>query len=142
MDDRETQEAAIRKLVSLMYSKGYRSRCSMAIAKGGRPIYHGDLRQCLAHFFKVRSGREARLAALELETHAPSNHRITCRMTMAYAEDTGFSIRGVDVRHARTRERKHFSLRSNHELPGAMTLESMFPKPKPWDWMLKGKFRP
>ncbi|MBK1439800.1 hypothetical protein JHJ32_07385 [Parapedobacter sp. ISTM3] len=142
MENRETEEAAIRKLVSLMHGKGYRGRFSIDFSGRRGQKYHGNLRQCLAQFFAAGNGQDESPAKIELETTAPYNHRIICKMGMDYSEESGFSIREMEIHHVRTKERKHFRLRSDRDLPGAMTLESMFPKPKPWDWMLKGKFRP
>ncbi|MNU20714.1 hypothetical protein D3C71_89630 [compost metagenome] len=141
MEKNEYKDLA-EKLRMLFYQKGYRRKFTLSVPGSGLPKQMDDLRKCLEVFKMLLDVGKASFCQLELETTAPYNDRITCRFKLDYSESNGINIRELEVRSLETNNIKVFQIRSNHEIPGSMTLESLFPKPKPWDYLKRGKFRP
>lgn len=136
----EEQKLHTDRLVSLLYQKGYRGPFTIRVFQSGRPMHSGDLRRLLAYFFQSKNEH---ISQAELTTHAPYAPHIQCRMQVAYSGKEGFVIKELLVTNKQSRESRHLQFGHNQQLPGSMSIEGLFPKPKPWDNLLKGKgFRP
>lgn len=139
MENSLTRKEAIEKITMLFHRKGYRRDFML---DEDRIQQGGSIRQCLEVFLKQYEAGEYADGSFHLITYAPYNDRITCDFKMKFDEQKSFLITEFLVTNLKTDDYRQYHLRHNNELPGSMTLESLFPKPKPWDWIKKGKFRP
>jgi hypothetical protein len=48
----------------------------------------------------------------------------------------------MTIKDKASNEKKFFRLDNNQQIAGARAVEGLFPKPKPWDHIIKGKLRP
>ncbi|MGE8426336.1 MAG: hypothetical protein ACN6O7_00600 [Sphingobacterium sp.] len=123
------------KLRMLLYQKGYRRRFTLRAI--GAPQCSGAITECLEQFLgRHRSGK----VTLELETMAPYNDQITCRFALDYEPDKGYKIKELTVGKPGYPSRT-FPCATGQDIPGSMSLEGLFKKPKPWEWNMKGKYR-
>lgn len=141
MNSESTEKQAKEAIINLLRQKGYRNRFALSVPGSNFPRQYGMLAKCLEVFFMLLKEGRAPSGKLELDTTAPYNDRITCKFKLEYQEVKGFIVRELTV-HKMYFQSRQFNLSHNQQVPGSMTLESLFPKPKPWDNIRKGKFRP
>lgn len=123
--------------------KGYRGKFRI-IDKGPQPGQAQSLSRCLRHFLESYVAEEQKKSAFELETYAEYSHaddHIKCNFKVRLDPDKGFKVSEIIVSHQPSGGRKHYRLNSNHQTPGVFVVQGLFPKPKPWDNHLKGKFK-
>lgn len=132
-------EKAVIDFAARMRQYGYRN--SFRISLTGKQEYLGNLNDCLNRYLAANTNVDS-YPMFELRTKAPYNPAIQCRFEIDFGLHEGFNIKTMWVKNLKSNVEHEFPLRSMRELPGAQTLESMFPKPKPWDFLRKGKFRP
>ncbi|MBB1642771.1 hypothetical protein [Sphingobacterium sp. UME9] len=132
-------EKAVTDFATQLRQYGYRN--SFKISLPGKNDYLGNLNDCLNRYLAANTKVES-YPMFELRTKAPYNTAIQCRFKIEFGMHEGFNIKTVWIKNLKTDVEHEFRLRSNREMPGAQTLEGMFPKPKPWDFLKKGKRRP
>lgn len=132
------RKQAIEKITMLLYQKGYRGKFSFG--EPGSSML-GDVRACLDRFLERYHKGEYPRGEFDMEMVAPHDHKITCRFRLRYDGQVGFRIETFTVCNFKTNESQLFVLRNNNELPGSQAIYTLFPKPKPWDNIKKGKFR-
>ncbi|WP_433863900.1 hypothetical protein [Sphingobacterium thalpophilum] len=136
-------EKAVMEMANLFRQYGYRNSFTITMPKSGQPKFTGKLNDCLNRFLAATIKRELSSSqGFELETWAPYSRNILCRFHMDFDKQEGFKVHKMEVINLKVKLTHEFRLRSNREMPGAQTLEGMFPKPKPWDFLKKGKLRP
>ncbi|MEE1946405.1 hypothetical protein VRU48_14875 [Pedobacter sp. KR3-3] len=132
---------AIDDFSTMMYQKGYRGRFSLD--KGDR-INFGTLAECLETYVRTLLS-EGIPAPLKLETYAAYKHagdHILCTLHGNLDTVKGFIMEQMDVIHQPSGKGQSFRLVNNRQIPGINAVLGLFPKPKPWDHLIKGKFRP
>lgn len=137
----QTFNAAINDFTALMYQKGYRARFMLA---GDQMQFHGSLSECLETFLQSWTAK-GRSTVLKLETYAAYRHasdHINCVLQGKYDPEKGFQIEQMDIVQRPSGKSQTYRLINNRQIPGIMAVQGLFPKPKPWDHILKGKFRP
>jgi len=127
----------MESITHLLYQKGYRQHFTIRVPGSGRPVRSGNISSCLQYFFESKDTGPSRI---ELATTAPYAFHIKCRFYLGYEDKDGFSITRLFVENIRARDNREFQFRHNQEIPGAMSLEGLFPKPKPWEQIWKGKW--
>lgn len=138
MENKTDRDKMVGRLVMLLNQKGYRGKFSF----GRRSLPMAtDIRGCLDYFFGKYDKGEYPQREFDLEMVAPYDNQIICRFHLRYDEKIGFGIETFTVCNFKRNESKLFRLRTNNELPGSQTIYTLFPKPKPWDNIMKGKFR-
>jgi hypothetical protein len=135
--EKKTKQS-LHELKMLLFQKGYRKRFSLVIGEDNRNRYHGELGKCLDVLGRALSGNPTKGTMVSLETTAPFNDRITCSFTITI-DESGLGIKELMVQNLRSKESRQFTYRNNKEIPGSQSLEGLFPKPKPWDRLLRGK---
>lgn len=128
--------------VTLMYQKGYRGNYTLEHPGTGHPGMTGILKACLDKFvtgYKLTGNIPAKC---RLSTSPPYNDTITCNFQIQFDEVRGFLINEMHIRDARSQLNITYKIAFNQQIPGANAIEGLFPKPKPWDNILKGKFKP
>lgn len=141
MNEESIVEKAKESLMNLLHQKGYRKRFALSVPGSNYPRQYGMLAKCLDIFFKLLKEGRAPSGKLELDTYAPYNDGISCRFKLHYDESGSFKVRELVVHSQEVHQNKKFQFSSNHEIPGSMTLEALFAKPKPWEGIRKGRFR-
>jgi hypothetical protein len=130
--------------VTFMYQKGYRGRFLLDRKVPTRMLVGGELSDCLKQLIEKYVASERKSNSLRLETFPPYNdesNSILCQFKVQYDEVKGFLVKEVIIYNERTNDKKTFRLINNHQVPGSQAVLAMYPKPKPWDVMRRGKFR-
>ncbi|WP_142685746.1 hypothetical protein [Chitinophaga polysaccharea] len=136
-------EKAVRDTAYMIRQYGYRNRFTIEMQGSGISKFTGNLNDCLNRYLAASiNGKIGINSFFELETALPFNQRILCRFKMAFDNISGFTIKQLEISDRVSKTNKVFNLRLNKELPGSQTIEGLFPKPRPWDFLRKGKFRP
>jgi len=141
MSTGKAQTATVNDFASLMYQKGYRGQFNLRHPSSGRPVESGALSYLLHQFLKEFNSKPNASPVLELDTFAPYSTTISCLFRIEYDAVMGFRARELTLNHKKTKENRHYQFVNNHQVPGALSLEELFPQPKPWDRGLRGKFR-
>lgn len=143
MEEKDNYRQQVQAFTTFMYQKGYRGRFHLMRIGTGRPQTMGSLRSILEIQLSDYFSTAAKSALFELKTYADLAEKIECRFKILATETKGFQIQHMEVLDTRTNERKQYTrLDNNQQIPGSTAVQSLFPKPKPWDDHLKGKFRP
>lgn len=132
-------EKAVIDMAYMLRQFGYRNNFKIKLP--GKNDYLGNLNDCLNRYLAANTGVE-NYPMFELRTKAPYNPAIRYRFKMEFDRQEGFKIQTMWVKDLKSNIEHAFRLRSNRELLGAQALEGLFPKPKIWDFLKKGKFRP
>lgn len=135
----------VSDFVTFMYQKGYRGRFMLDRKVPTRMLMKEELSQCLEQFMEKYVHGEKKNNLLQLETFASYNHdfdNILCQFKVQYDEVKGFLVKELVIYNAKAHEKKIYPLAQNHQVPGSQAVIGLFPKPKPWDDMRRGKFRP
>jgi len=140
-----SQEEHNRILVSdfttFMYQKGYRGKYAIDY-KGSKPTgIKTTLRECLEHFIADYLLTNKIKNQLQLETSPPYNDGITCSFQLQFDSVKGFLIKDMYIRDKQSQRNHIYQISRNQQIPGSNAIQGLFPKPKPWDNLLKGKFR-
>lgn len=138
MEKDRNRERAIEEISRLIHRKGYRSRFSTGPRASHKLV---DLESCLNGFSEAYDNGKYRDGRFEIETRLPYEPRIKCRFYMQYEKSKGFQISKLLVSNEKTNEKKSFDLSNSNQLPGSQQVYSLFPKQKPWDDIMKGRFR-
>jgi len=138
--DHKNKVEAIREFTLLMFQKGYRGRFYLNLS-GQRCLYVKDeLKSCLEEIIKTAESGVHAKDPYELNTLTKDNIQCTFRVT--FDEKEGFRVREMTVKNRQTRDRKSFYLVNNQLVMGSNGVSALFPKPKPWQHITKGKLRP
>lgn len=135
------QQKHIESLSQHFWQKGYRGHFFMKIPTGNERMETGELKTCLKAYLKQSAAKENSPRFL-LETDAPYRDELRCSFEIDYDENKGFKVRFLNVSDKKTHKKKLFVVETNHRIPGATAISTYFPRPKPWDNHLKGRFRP
>ena len=138
MEGNNSRGEFIAAVCRLIHQKGYRTKFSIE-PKAAAVI--ADLNSCLYSFFEDYDNGKYKDGRFELETKLPYEPRICCRFYIIYNEEKGLRIYRFFVSNEKMRKSRTFELHNNNQLPGSQMVYSLFPKPKPWDDILKGRFR-
>lgn len=141
MDENNNHKDPVADFATFMYSKGYRGKYTLLHPGAGRPLVTGSLRSCLEKFLAGYELTERTKEKFELTTYADQGHTISCRFRLRFDEMKGFIIKEADIKQKSSEEKRYYRIDNNYQLPGAVAVQGLFPKPKPWDNYLKGKFR-
>jgi hypothetical protein len=131
--------------VTFMYQKGYRGKFMMDKKVPTSPFMRDNLSHCLDKFLQKYVASEKKDNLLQLETYAwyvSELDNVHCQFKVQYDEVKGFLIKEVAIQDAKSKEKKVYPSMDNHQVPGSQAAIGLFPKPKPWDYLRKGKFRP
>jgi hypothetical protein len=143
MKEKESYQKQVQDFTSLMYQKGYRGRFHLVRTGTGRPQTMGSLRSVLEIQLSDYFNTAGKSALFELKTYADLAEKIECRFKILLSETKGLQVQQLEVLDTRSDQRKLYGrLDHNNQIPGSVAVQSLFPKPKPWDDYLKGKFRP
>jgi hypothetical protein len=142
MNREKNGSTAVSDFTTFLYQKGYRGRFSAEMPAKGKTLFAGKLSDCLIDLLQHCNDRSASPSVLELKTTAPYADNLQCTFSLRYDEIKGFLITGAAYRDTKTGLGHSYAISNNQQLPGANSIEGLFPKPKPWDNHLKGKFRP
>lgn len=137
MKEKQTQETAVSDFASDLFRKGYRADFKVTHTHDARLIASGRLAHCLTSF--LMNGILD--ADFRLETHAPYEKAVTCQFKMAYDPVKGFLVRQMIIRDAVSKNEHQYNLVNNQQIPGANSLQGLFPKPKPWEHLFKRRPR-
>ena len=132
-------EQAVKDFATHMRQYGYRNSFTLSLPP--KPDFTGNLNDCLNRYLAANAAAES-YTSFELRTKAPYNPEIVCRFKIEFDRQSGFQIHNMLIKHLVTKIEHEYKLHNNRELPGSQTLSGLFPKPKPWDFLKKGKFRP
>lgn len=131
-------EQAVRDFAGHMRRYGYRNRFTISLGKG--KDFTANLNDCLNRYLAANLRADS-YPFFELRTNAPYSDLIECRFRIEFNTTAGFQMHNMWVRDSKSKIEHQYRLSSNRELPGAQTLCGLFPKPRPWDFLKKGKFR-
>ncbi|WP_029274615.1 hypothetical protein [Pedobacter borealis] len=132
----------VSDFTSFIYQKGYRKHFSIDLVAKERIVFAGNLSDCLKKILNWLSRENNSATGFELRTTAPYADNLECIFKVRFDEVKGFLINGVTFHDKNSGLDHRYSISSNHQIPGANSVEGLFPKPKPWAHRLKGKFRP
>lgn len=142
MDSEEQKRIAVSDFTTLLYQKGYRGRFSVELPATNNTFFAGRLSDCLSDALKQYNATTGMGSVLKLKTTAPYADHLECSFSVRFDEVKGFLVNGAAFRDTKTGKSHAYRISNNQQLPGANSIEGLFPKPKPWDKHLKGKFRP
>lgn len=142
MEDKKQYRDAVDDFAAQLYRKGYRRRYKLDRTATDKILFTGTLSECLDQLYNISRPKEGQALVFELSTRPPYGDKLDCRFDMAYEPVKGFRIRSMDIRDTLSGESRRYSITNNHQIPGSQAVLALFPKPKPWDRHLKGKFRP
>lgn len=142
MDRKKREEIAVSDFTTFLYQKGYRGRFSVELVPTNKIFFTGKLSNCLNDALRQYNSTTNTGSMLELKTTAPYADQLECTFSVKFDEVKGFLITGAAYRDTKTGRSHGYRISSNQQLPGANSIEGLFPKAKPWDNHRKGKFRP
>jgi hypothetical protein len=141
MESNEQYERAIQDFAAVLYSKGYRGRYSLSKAGESRNLMQGLLSACLKQMIEAHSeGKDA--LGFDLKTQPSYDANLQCSFRLEFDQTKGFLVTAMDINDSVSQQNRHYEIRHNHVIPGANAITGLFPKKKPWDDFLKGRFRP
>ncbi len=138
----EKYSTAISDFTTTLYHKGYRGKFTMDHPGSSTPRTLGSLRHCLEKFLMGYENTAATKPAFKLETYADNGHLKRCIFNIELDTVKGFLVRDMLVKEVVTNMQKYYEFVNNHQIPGSAAVQALFPKPKPWDHIIKGRFRP
>ncbi|TYR37412.1 hypothetical protein FXV77_05245 [Sphingobacterium phlebotomi] len=138
MEQRIKREEAIKKLRALFRQKGYSSNFSIG---SHNSVLLADLDKCLKTFLQGYDAGKYQDGSFELKTGMPYDSKIYCHFYLKFDEQQGFKIEKMQVSSTRTHKMQTYEIHNNSEILGSQAVYSLFPKPKPWEDIMKGKFR-
>lgn len=125
-----------------MYQKGYRANYRLDQTETDRIFFSGNLRSCLEQYFSLMADKSYG-AGLKLSTHPVYEPGIDCQFDIMFDSVKGFKVQAMRIEDIMAGQLRTYRFQNNHQIPGASSLYSLFPRKKPWDDFLKGKkFRP
>lgn len=103
-----------------------------------------SLQNYLKHVLLSHLEFDAKQSQFKIETYLEFIHAdncIHCEINLELDNVKGFKIKEYTITQKPSGETKRFRLDHNNQIPGVNAVLSMFPKPKPWENILKGKFK-
>ncbi len=137
----ENQKTMVSDFTTFLYQKGYRGKFRLRQLNAGRVQTTGSLRNCLEVLFGDYQQGGKTDPAFQLSTYADGANKIECTFQMKVDEVKGFLIKELLIADSISNSNKHYRFVNNQQVPGSVAVQGLFPKPKPWDNHLKGKFR-
>lgn len=134
-------DTAVSDFTTFMYQRGYRGKYTLLHPGTNHPGMSGSLSACLEKFLTGYDLTEQTRDTFRLETYADQAYRLRCTFKLQYDQVKGFLIRKIDITNTLTEQNRTYNLSVNHQVPGSVAIQGLFPKPKPWDHIRKGKFR-
>ena len=141
MEEDKRNNILVSDFAQLMYSKGYRGKYTLLHPGTGHPGMMGTLTDCLEKFLTGYRLTEQTKDKLQLDTYADNSLSINCSFKIQFDEVKGFLIREVNVRNVPSEANRLYKITHNQQIPGSVAVQGLFPKPKPWEKHIKGKFR-
>jgi hypothetical protein len=141
MGQKQNNSTMVSDFTTFLYQKGYRGKFGLS-HKAGRTYTTGSLRNCLEIFLSDYEQGGRTEPHFQLETDADATGKLKCTFRLQLDEIKGFLIREMDITDKVSKDRRHYQLVNNQQVPGSQAAQGLFPKPKPWDKLLKGKLRP
>lgn len=142
MEEKNKHETAISDFIALLYRKGYRGKFSLEISNAWGTHFAGTLSDCLQAFLSIFIKSKGVEDHFVLETnpfYKNARDNILCRFKLSLNADRGIIINEMQIINARTNDKRVYRMLPNAQIPGAVAVQGLFPKPKPWDDFLKGK---
>ena len=139
MEEKENERIAVSDLTSMLLREGYRNKFSVSSTGSSGPLITDKLSKCLEHF--LQGGRADNTAEFELRTCPPYSDHLECLFQLKFDQLKGFLIKELTIKDRVSQESRYYRITNNQQVPGAMSVQGLFPKPKPWDDHLKGRFR-
>lgn len=139
---KKNNQQLVSDFVTFMYQKGYRRNYTLDHPGTGHPGMTGILRTCLEQFLMGYKLTNKIPAQCNLVTSPPYNDAITCSFKLQFDEVKGFLINEMNIQDTHSQHSYTYKIRANQQIPGSNAIEGLFPKPKPWDDILKGKVKP
>lgn len=140
--DTRTQ-AQIDDLAHLFYYKGYRKNFELEAEDiVGQPL-KGQLIDVLTTYIGGKVIDPSKVYKFQINTYAEylsSKDYKQCYCRAEYCVRDGFTLRQMDLISRNPSEQRVFRLRSNHELLPVQSAIGYFPRPKPWNDAMKGRF--
>lgn len=133
----ESQKTAIDDFTAMLYRKGYRGKFTVGGKEVRTRTEPQNLSRCLELLLKEKSTGKP----FELNTYAPYSDELSCHFTVGFDAVKGFLIKEMTIRDSQSDEIRQYRIAANHQIPGAMSIQGLFPRPKPWERHLKGKFK-
>lgn len=143
--DEEQVKKHIGQFTQLLFQKGYRRKFSIDLEKQGGIRFTAELPTCLSQMVKIMGRTKQPSVRCELMTYAmykTSDDNIACSFRVSYDKQTGFKAHELTITNAASGDKRFYRLQNNQQIAGAQAVQGLFPKPKPWDHILKGRFRP
>ena len=135
----------IRSFESLMRTKGYPDHYQLVDPTTGGIKVQGALKTCLQHHLEETVIRNRPDKTLSLRTYAEflsEDNFKECRFTGAFDLRQGFELKKLEIVSRFPDETQRLALRSNQDIPGRNAVIGRFRKPKPWDNLKRGDFKP
>jgi len=139
--DRKQQETMIGDFSAMLYQKGYRGRYEMDSIDGAKIFMAGKLSECLEQIISLYNRSDLAEQKFLLKTRPPYNDKIGCSFKTELDMVKGFLVREMDIHDSVSRQSRHYRIDHHRTIPGSNAIEGLFPKPKPWEHILKGKLR-
>lgn len=142
MNESKKYETMVSDFTALLYQKGYRGHFTLS-NRGLRGLGKKEtLSTCLNAFVKDHLASGGKGPQLVLETYARYKHagdNILCQFDLSLDDVKGFTVREMRIKNATTGDQRVYRMLPKVQIPGAVAVEGLFPKPKPWDDLMKGK---
>lgn len=142
MEQEENYRRSAFDFISFMYQKGFRGKYKLLQPGTNHPGITADLSACLNIFLTGYDLSEKASDRLQLDTYADQGSRLNCTFQVRFDEVKGFQIEQMMIKNTQSNETRQYHIANNHQIPGSVAVQGLFPKPKPWDNIIKGKFRP
>lgn len=133
-------EKLINEFTRLMYQKGYRGRFFLDLSRQIDICIKDELNVCLKEIIKTTANDAYKKDHYQLDALTKDN--IQCSFRLTFDEKEGFLVREMTMENKHTLDKKSFHLINNQLMMGSQGVSALFPKPKPWQHIVKNKFRP
>lgn len=140
-ENSEYFKTSVSDFVTLLYQKGYRGRYTVHDKETGPPLSYASLEHCLKVIVDHYTQDKEKVPHFWLRTYADVAQHYECKFKVTIDDVKGFLVKGVDIKNYQTQETKSYPILKNQQIPGSVAVQALFPKPKPWDGIKKGKFR-
>lgn len=136
--EKDLQEK-IEAFCSLMRQLGYSGRYTLVNDRGMPLDYPKELKECLQDILSTDdTAKDKRTLRLETKpNHAPY---IRCVFTVDFDTGNGFHVRQLFLRDTDTSKEETIRVPNNKHIPSNQAIIARFPRARPWQRHLKGKF--
>lgn len=140
MEQQQRQQVMISDFTNLLYSKGYRGQYCLNDQREPRPQAIYPLSRCLQEFMDIFQKNKGHASSLRLATYAdPSSKNFLCAFYLHIDEVMGFKVKKMQITNLQTSHQQLYRMLPIMQIPGAASVEALFPNPRPWDDLIRGK---